>query len=212
MSLWNRPLGNRPLGNSSWGLAALGAVLGGLGCSSSATATDSTDSGACQQTMCDFKYALCESNGQNSATGGTDDCGSLWEICQDTPTVAICVDDIGDPSPDGKPCNADMSAAACACGDDPTCGAALYAANPACQQCDQGWQPSCETGACATPLENASNCVSANQCCDESACAPCAMQFLAIEGCVNAAVANPSDPGGCYSGSHACWVSPVCPN
>src|ERR1700722_3815753 len=99
-----------------WNGSIVVMAVGGLGCTASAALTGSTDAGVCQQTMCDFKYSLCESNGQSAVGGEADECKSLWEVCQDTPVVSICVDDIGNPSPDGKPCNADMSAAACACG------------------------------------------------------------------------------------------------
>jgi len=165
----------------------------------------------CQQTMCDFLYAVCESEASAAGTE-PDPCPASRDACRGTENNALCTDDLGDPAPDGgPPCNADLSAAACACGTDPTCGEALLDANAACAQCNQGsWATTCLELACPGPLGDFTTCASNAGCTDTASCTSCSAEAQALAQCEDAAAADPSDPGGCYSGSHACWVTPTC--
>jgi hypothetical protein len=161
----------------------------------------------CQRTFCDLLADNCRATMSPSSS----ECGDAPQACRQTGQNTLCIDDLGDPDPSGVPCNAEISAASCACGDDAVCGQSLYDANPACEKCDSGWQPACLTKACPAELSQLNACLRQAGCNDPRCESLCGTFVHALSACVNTAAAETSDPGGCYTGAHACWVSPICP-
>jgi hypothetical protein len=142
-----------------------------------------------------------------------DPCGDELTACRNTPDNAICVDDIGQPAPDGTPCNDTASRVSCQCAaeSNDACQAAIYTANPACQQCDDdGWFSACMSGTCLNEYADVQSCFSHYACTTIDECVQCATPVKTWEDCINAATIDPSDPGGCNSGSHTCWTQPYC--
>jgi hypothetical protein len=175
-------------------------VCGATACSSSATSPDpDAPSLGCQRTLCDFEHE----------SGQSDD---ALTACRSTYDNTICVDDIGQPAPDGTPCNDTASRVSCQCAaeNDAACEAAIYAANPACKQCDEGWVPACVSGACLSANSVMQTCLSFYGCTSPNDCAQCGGPVGGWQQCIYAAQSDPNDPGGCNSGSHACWTQPAC--
>jgi hypothetical protein len=152
--------------------------------------------------------SLCE---DQTSQAPSDPCGDALTACRKSSDNAICVDDIGTPAPDGTPCNDTASSVVCKCNaeNDSACADAIYTANPACKQCDDGWVSACQSGACPNERSAATACFTQNGCAS-SYCGPCTSEMTAWNACLNAAQDDPSDPGGCNTGSHKCWTQPFC--
>ena len=141
-----------------------------------------------------------------------DPCADALAACRKTPHNGICADAIASAGPNGEPCGDVLSRAACACGDDQACDDAIYASKPACRTCDNGWMSKCVTAACADVNKALGTCLNAHQCTSLSPYCrvSCPAEIAADDKCFQAAISDPRDPGGCYSGSHECWSLPVC--
>ena len=71
----------------------------------------------------------------------------------------------------------------------------------------------CSATACADTGAKVTACLMAHSCQDLSSayCADmCRDVYIDLNHCFEAAAADPSDVGGCYSGSHKCWTLPIC--
>jgi hypothetical protein len=70
----------------------------------------------------------------------------------------------------------------------------------------------CAKAVCLNEQKALATCMGKAKCGDMDACSSCQGQVTDYRICWNQALADPSDVGGCYSGSRACWADPVCPS
>jgi len=139
-------------------------------------------------------------------------CATNLKLCRSTAKNGVCADRLAEPAPGGAPCNLDMIKANCACGPEHECYQALDKVNPACKACNDGWVLKCANAVCTVEGQSLDSCQSANHCSDVPGCSLCLTELKNWQTCFNAAQNDPRDIGGCYSGSHACWADPICPN
>jgi hypothetical protein len=138
-------------------------------------------------------------------------CKTALDSCRHTPKNAVCADHLSEPAPTGQPCNEDLNTASCACGYDGACSDALDKVNPKCVACDDTWAQTCLDAVCNQQRTTAEACLSQHGCKSTVDCSACETEAKAWDACLNAAFADPSDVGSCYSGSHKCWANPICP-
>jgi hypothetical protein len=87
---------------------------------------------------------------------------------------------------------------------------AIYAANPECATCDDGWLDRCAAAVCRAETKAFDTCVQRAHCADGFACEKCDVQRRDYLRCFWKTLDDPKDVGGCYSGSHRCWSMPAC--
>jgi len=139
-------------------------------------------------------------------------CEEERAICRTTQRNTVCVDNLREDMPKGRPpCSPAMGAANCACGTDADCLSALDRLNTACRECNAKWLLPCLDAACAKERDDAVSCMGARACRVLNDCDGCESAVGALSTCFEKAQANPADVGGCYTGPRACSGEPLCP-